>query len=97
MRSSMPESVPTQDRSEFYFQSLVSILERDLGRGMALTTVKQYCDELGIKETAIEEQHIEVMATRLRDGLAAFVGRRRLDALIKQILKIREYDDWGIL
>ena len=90
-------SSASNDRSEYYFKSLVSVLEPDLGRQMAKTTLRQYCRELGIKDTKIAEEHIDPIALRLRSGLSSFVGQGRLDSLIHQIQKIKEYDDWGIL
>lgn len=85
------------DRSQYYYQSLVSLLEPDLGHGMAITTVRQYCVELGIQETSISDEHIDKLAGLLEGGLGSFVGRPRLESLLVQIKKIKEYDDWGIL
>ena len=85
------------DRSRYYYQSLVSLLEPDLGRKMAVTTIRQYCGALGIHEGAITAEHIDPIAGLIEGGLASFVGRQRLDVLVVQIKRIKEYDDWGVL
>lgn len=93
----MPAQRAAGNRSEYYYQSLISVLEPDLGRAMAVTTVQQYCSRLGITEGALCDEHLELLAGLLQEGLATFVGRPRLQALLVQIRKIKEYDDWGIL
>lgn len=85
------------DRSQYYYQSLISLLEPDLGCGMAVTTLCQYCARLGIKENAIADEHIDRLASLLEGGLANFMGRTRIKSLIVQIKKIKKYDDWGII
>ncbi len=86
-----------KDRGLYYYQVLISLLEADLGHHMAVQVIRQYCNELGVKETDLNDSHLETIAMRLNTALESFVDPDQITYIVQQIILLKEYDDWGTI
>jgi hypothetical protein len=70
---------------EATFARIVAVLSPYLGGTMAEASIRAHGQKLGIDGTTLDPEQLEALLTKLRGGLAVFVGREKTAAIVSRI------------